>query len=204
MVRLLVTGLLLTVLTVAGVRAQVPVRMDSIAALPETDTARISPGTAFVRSLIVPGWGQFSIGSYTRGAIFATLQGTSAFMVVRTQVRLDDAKDLLDERTEEAVADLNQRIATDTTLARQLSRPGAFDEAIDSTTSVRRARGLVESRRNQRQDWIVYLVVFTFASGVDAFVSAHLADFPARIEPEARPDGGAALKFTVPVGRRRE
>jgi hypothetical protein len=196
-------ALVLALTTVAGVRAQVPIRMDSIAALPETDTLRISPGTAFVRSLLVPGWGQFSIGSYTRGAIFVALQGTSAYMVVRTQLRLDDAKDLLDERTREAIEDLNERIATDTTLARELSAPGAFDAAIDSTTSVRRTRGLVESRRNQRQDWIVYLVVFTLASGVDAFVSAHLADFPARIEPEARPNGGAALKFTVPVGRRR-
>ena len=204
MVRLFVAIVLLAVMTVTNVHAQIPVRMDSIAALPETDTVRVSPRTAFIRSLLVPGWGQFSVGSYTRGAIFITLQGTSAFMVVRTQTRIDDAKDLVAERTAAAVDSLNELVATDTAAARRLRTPEAFQAAVDETPGVRRARGLVESRRNQRQDWVTYLIVSTLASGVDAFVAAHLADFPARIEPEARPDGSAGLKFTIPIGRRRQ
>jgi len=202
-VRCLIVSIMLAAAAATATAAQVPVRLDSIAAAPETDTARVSPRTAFIRSLLVPGWGQFSVGSYKRGAVFIALQGTSAFMVVRTQVRVNEAKDLVAERTVAAVDSLNQLIETDTAAARRLSRPGAFQAAVDSTPGVRRARGLVESRRNQRQDWVTYLIVSTLASGVDAFVSAHLADFPAEIEPEARPDGSAALKFTIPVGRRR-
>jgi len=202
--RCLIVSVVLAASAAGMVSAQVPVRLDSIAALPESDTVRISPRAAFIRSLLVPGWGQFSVGSYKRGAVFVALQGTSAFMVVRTQIRVNDAKDLVAERTAAAVDSLNRLIDTDTAAARLLSRPGAFQAAVDSTPGVRRARGLVESRRNQRQDWVTYLIVSTLASGVDAFVSAHLADFPAEIEPEARPDGSAALKFTVPVGRRRQ
>lgn len=203
MVRVFGVGVLLTVLGVSGVAAQVPVRIDSIAALPETDTARVSPRSAFIRSLLVPGWGQFSVGSYKHGAVFIALQGTSAFMVVRTQIRVNEAEDLLDRRTRAAEDSLNNLIATDSAAARRLSDPEVFEAAVDSTPGVRRARGLIESRENQRQDWVTYLLVATLASGVDAFVQAHLADFPAAIDPEVRPNGRTSLKFTVPVGPKR-
>lgn len=204
MFRIFVASCLLAGFGASGLSAQVvPVRIDSIAALPETDTLRISPRTAFVRSLLVPGWGQFSVGSNVRGGVFVAIQGTSAFMVVRTMHRVDEAKDLLGQRVRAATDSLNDLIARDSVAAERLDSPQAFQAAIDSTPGVRRARGLIDSRRQQRQDWVTYLLVATLASGVDAFVAAHLADFPAQIDPEARPGGGASLKFTVPVGRRR-
>ena len=50
-------------------------------------------------------------------------------------------------------------------------------------------------------DWRT--IFFTLASGVDAFVAAYLADFPARIEPEARTDGSVNLKLSVLLPSRR-
>ncbi|MGH7555350.1 MAG: hypothetical protein ACREMQ_20295, partial [Longimicrobiales bacterium] len=39
-----------------------------------------SPRGAFLRSLLIPGWGQASVGSYTRGGIFFAIQSTSGYM----------------------------------------------------------------------------------------------------------------------------
>jgi hypothetical protein len=56
---------------------------------------------------------------------------------------------------------------------------------------------------NQRQDWITYTLVWTLASGVDAFVAAHLATFPGKVEAEPRSSGGGMqLKLSFPTGRK--
>jgi hypothetical protein len=54
------------------------------------------------------------------------------------------------------------------------------------------------------QDWIAYTLFFTLASGVDAFVAAHLADFPADIETGRRPDGATELRISIPLPSRRQ
>ena len=67
--------------------------------------------------------------------------------------------------------------------------------------SIIRARRLIDSRKEQRQDWVTYTLVLTLASGIDAFVAAHLADFPAAVDATPRVGGGANLQISVPVGR---
>jgi len=59
---------------------------------------------------------------------------------------------------------------------------------------------LVESRVAQREDWIVLSVFWALLSGVDAWVTANLADFQNPLTPP--PDGspGAALQVRIPVG----
>jgi hypothetical protein len=57
----------------------------------------ISPGGAFFRSLIIPGWAQARLGAESRGAGYFFVWAFSIFMVARTQYRLDIAK-----RNEEA------------------------------------------------------------------------------------------------------
>jgi hypothetical protein len=61
----------------------------------------ISPGGAFLRSLIIPGWAQAKLGAESRGAAYFFAWTFSIFMVARTQYRLDIAK-----RNEEANPDL--------------------------------------------------------------------------------------------------
>jgi hypothetical protein len=200
-VRTVLSILLPTLLFVnSTLPAQTPQRPDTTRA---DSIRRISPGKAFYRSVLVPGWGQFSVDADRRGAVFVALQTTSWFMLVKTLHRLGQAKDLEGERIGLARDSIEALMRTDTTLNRRFSNPDTLQAAIDSTRSVSRARRLVVSRRQQRQDWITYTLVLTLASGVDAFVAAHLADFPAVVGAEPRVGGGMNLRVGIPLPQRR-
>lgn len=58
--------------------------------------------------------------------------------------------------------------------------------------------GRVEAKKQERQDWLVLLGVNHLLSAMEAYVSAHLWDFPGDLHVQALPRGvGATL--TVPV-----
>ena len=180
-------------------------RPDSVARADRTSAdsvRRITPGQAFRRSVLVPGWGQFSAGAPRRAYTFIGLQTGSAFMLAKTLVKLSDAHKVEDQRIEEATDSLNTLMANDTAQRRRLSDPEVFDSAVAISPGLVRVRRLISSREQQRQDWVTYVLVSTLASGVDAFVAAHLADFPARVDAEPRTGGGLNLKFTLPTRRR--
>jgi hypothetical protein len=122
----------------------------------EPDTARpqynITPRGAFLRSLVLPGWGQSEIGSPERGVIYFALEAGSLFMVLKSQRKLNEAEDREDI----------------------LIRTGQLQEG--------RTSGLVRARRAQREDWIALSVFWLFFAGADAFVGAHLRDFDASVE----------------------
>ncbi len=59
---------------------------------------------------------------------------------------------------------------------------------------------LVEAKRAERQDWIVLMVMNHLFSGLEAYVSANLFDFPADLSVRSLPGGRAGLGFTLPVG----
>lgn len=165
----------------------------------EDHTAR----NAFARALILPGWGHFSIGAYRRGAVFVGLQGTSIFMLTKTLIKLNDAKKSQGMFEGIARDSLNRLIAADTAIARTLSDTTRFAAALAANPAVANARGLVGSRKNQRQDWITYTLFFTMAGAVDAYVSANLRDFPVNVSAAPRPDGAVALKLSFTTGRRK-
>ncbi|RMH19573.1 MAG: hypothetical protein D6701_04835, partial [Gemmatimonadetes bacterium] len=76
----------LVALPVPHASAQVlptPPPSDSVAA-DSVRAAAVSPGTAFLRSLLVPGWGQASVGSVGRGAFYFVTESASAWMIVKT------------------------------------------------------------------------------------------------------------------------
>ena len=199
---LLVAAVALFSCAITGVSAQARVApRDSAVA---DTSSRISPGKAFYRSLLIPGWGQASAGAYVRGGTFFALQSASGYMLIKTIGRLSDARGI-EQRVETAARDsliaLSQETPEDSA---RLSDPERFLAALDSTPALVRVRGLINSRREQRQDWITYTIAFTLASGIDAFVAAHLAGFPATVDATPRMDGGANLEVRVPVGRRRQ
>jgi hypothetical protein len=132
-----------------------------------------SPGGAFVRSLVLPGWGQAWVGAPGRGGVYFALEGASLWMLYRTQQRLDQAR-------------AEQRVLHDSGVL-----------PADSTS------GLVRSRERQREDWIALSVFLLFFSGADAYVSAHLADFGERVGVTPTPEGALRIRATVPVGGRR-
>lgn len=131
---------------------------------------RISPRDAFFRSLILPGWGQSSIGAPGRGGIYFALEAGSLWMWIKSDRKLDEARE-------------RERIARET---------GQLTEGqIDP---------LVRDRQNQREDWLTLSIFWLFFSGADAFVAAHLQDFEVHVNAGPRPDGALQIQATIPLG----
>ncbi len=57
--------------------------------------------------------------------------------------------------------------------------------------------GLVEGKRQEREDWLTLLVFNHLFSGLEAFVAAHLWDFPDDVRIRAAPEG-TGVRVTVP------
>jgi hypothetical protein len=183
--------------------AQVPVP-DTVVVVADTIPQGFAvPRGALIRALVVPGWGHLYVGTPRRAAVFATLQGASWFMLGRTIHRHGTARDA--ERAAEAVArdSLATAMAADTALARQLADPFRFQQALDQNPGFASARALADSRGRHRQDWIVYTVAFTFAAAIDAYVAAHLAEFPADLTAAPGSDGGVSIGLRFSPGLRR-
>jgi hypothetical protein len=63
----------------------------------------------------------------------------------------------------------------------------------------RTGSGRARAKSNERQDWIVLLVFNHLFSGLEAYVSAHLWDFPADLHSEALPGGRMGTGLSIPV-----
>jgi hypothetical protein len=152
----------------------------------------VSPGGAFVRALLLPGWGHASIGSYTRGGFYFTTEATTAIMLARIQRRLAIAKDTRNLRESRVREEL---LAAGTS-------PDRVADLVDRDDGVASARELEFSRRQQLEDWVALAVFLVFLSGADAFVSAHLRDFPPPVVFEAAigPGGAVELGLSLSVG----
>jgi hypothetical protein len=152
----------------------------------------VSPGRAFVRALLLPGWGHASIGSYTRGGFYFTTEAATAIMLARIQRRLAIAKDARNLRESRVREEL---LAVGTS-------PDSVADLVDRDDGVASARELVFSRREQLEDWVALAAFLVFLSGADAFVSAHLRDFPPPVAVEAAigPGGVVELGLSLSVG----
>jgi hypothetical protein len=114
---------------------------------------RIRPMGAFLRSLVLPGWGQAVTGRPVAGAVFATWEGVSAMMTLKARSEF-----------------------------RYLREAGSVN---------------VAAKRQEVQDWLVLWIFNHLFSGAEAFVSAHLQDFPKELKVRAFP-GGVGLSLPVP------
>jgi hypothetical protein len=108
---------------------------------------------AFLRSLLVPGWGQAATGRRVTGAVFAAWEGVAVMMTLKAR----SEKHYLEESRSDNVA----------------------------------------AKRQEVQDWIVLWVFNHLFSGAEAFVSAHLQDFPKDLKLQAIP-GGIGLSLPLP------
>ncbi len=59
----------------------------------------------------------------------------------------------------------------------------------------------VEGKRQERQDWLVLVAVNHLFSGLEAYVSANLYDFPADLRMRVFPDGRRGVGLTLPMPR---
>ena len=121
--------------------------------VPTDTTHRVRPMGAFLRSLLVPGWGQAATGRRVTGALFATWEGVAAMMTLKARSEL------------------------------------RFLEETRST--------IVVAKRQEVQDWLVLWIFNHLFSGAEAFVSAHLQDFPKDLKIRAFP-GGVGISVPVP------
>jgi hypothetical protein len=163
-------------------------------AVADTTLRNFPPGKALMRSLLIPGWGQFSVGASKRGAFFVLAQGTSYYMLAKTRSKLNDARDKLEAQRE---------FVRDSILSGENPDTTNLENRIDDAPSVVARNSLVSSRERQWQDWVTYTLFFTLTSGVDAFVAAHLADFPVQVGADTQINGRTDIRFTVPFPERR-
>ena len=157
----------------------------------ETASAlRISPKQAFIRAILIPGWGHASIGAPQRGAFYFVMESSSLYMIGRNLSRLGAAKRDRDARTENVRAGLAAKGITD---------PSEIASAQDADELVQSAESLVEARGQQVEDWIAFGVFLAFLSGADAFVTAHLKEFPQPLGLNIAPAPSGATTFTIAV-----
>lgn len=149
-----------------------------------------SPGGAFLRAVLLPGWGHASIGAYRRGAFYFLAEGATAFVLVKSDRRLREAEARI----------LFRENVLRTQLATQgVVLPEEIQAAFDEDETLQDLTDLQEARRQQREDWTALGIFLVFLSGADAYVSAHLQRFPAPIEVNAAPAGNGRMEFSVGI-----
>ncbi|MFI5234955.1 MAG: hypothetical protein ACHQXA_04530 [Gemmatimonadales bacterium] len=117
----------------------------------------ISPMGALLRSMLIPGWGQATLGRKLTGGMMVAWEGVTLGMTIKTSHEL------------------------------------AYYE---NTNDFR-----IHAKEQERQDWLVLLVFNHLFSGLEAYVSAHLWDFPPDLRFQVLPHGGVGASFTLPLPR---
>lgn len=163
----------------------------------------MSPRAAFIGAMILPGWSQAAFGSYVRGGVYFAGWAGNLLALTRTIARLDNAENQFDLRKQMIRDSLLLETAGDTALLGPINDPDLFEAEIRADSVGNDLRKLVRARKEQREDWIAWSIFWVLASGIDGFVTAHLAEFPASIEVEPGRDRGVTLRFEVPLGQRR-
>ena len=192
-VSLVATGL---ALAPTSTRAQDPVADPPAreAVAPDSASAprRHSAGGAFLRSVLIPGWGQAKVGSPDRGGFYFAVESMSLWMILKTSKTLGSARDIVALRRAEAEA----RVIGEGTVV----DPVEIANFVDEDEAVQDAEVLVELRSQQKEDWVAFGLFFLLLGGADAFVAAHLADFPVPLEAAIRPlpNTGVELAFSLP------
>jgi hypothetical protein len=152
-----------------------------------------SPGGAFLRAVLLPGWGHAAIGSYTRAGFYFAAETATAYALVRTILRLSEAREY---------AAFRERLVRSRLAAEGVTDAGELQLRLEEDPALADIRRLVAAREEQREDWIALSIFVVLLSGVDAYVSAHLADFPAPItlDVEPGPTGGVEAALRLGVG----
>ena len=164
----------------------------SVLVLEEEPSFGITPRGAFIRSAFIPGWGHAKVGAYGRGAFYFLVEAISGFMIVKTHGQVALARDR--RALWESV--VSERLQVDGPLD-----PEDLEAALAEDLMVDDLRGLVEARSGQMEDWAALGIFFLFLGGADAYVSAHLSDFPGAVEVNTNEYGAVEVGLSLPVGR---
>lgn len=162
------------------------------AATADTATTRgVSPGGAFLRSMLIPGWGHAAVGDYVRGGFYFAAEAGTGWMLFKTLSFLDAAREKRDALETDARARLQ---------ARGIMDPDSVTTLLEENEALQAAESLVRAREAQREDWLALGIFFLLLGGADAFVSSHLAGFPQPVNIDAALAPGAdRVELTVSV-----
>lgn len=182
-----------------GPRQEAPMARDSAL------TPRTTPRSAMIRSFVLPGWGQARYDAYFRGSIYFAGWAGNWFMNFRTAARLGEARSGLQLRRDQIEAALIEGSPNPDSMRAQIdSFPDILDTAVENDAKGSELQGLVEARKDQREDWIAWSIFWLLASGIDAYVTGHLSDFPAEVDMRPNQDGSVSLRLEVPLPVRKE
>lgn len=196
--RHLLRAALLLVLTAPGAAAQVadtvPTQRRPVPA--DTFVAREgpTPAGAFLRSLLVPGWGQGAVDSYWRGGIYFGGHVGNVFALLKTRAKLEEVRSREDRR---------EAFVRDSILEEDPDTPEEdIADALEADPILEHAAGLRSTRGQQQEDWLVWSAFWVLANAVDAYVAAQLADFPGDLIVRPATAGTLELGVALPMGRR--
>ena len=160
----------------------------------------ISPIGAFLRALVIPTWGHGALGSHRRGAFYMGAEGGTAWMLLRTASRRRSAERVLADREAAARAAAILQPGPDGETPEEFAE--RIELAVDEDPRVDDARRRLDARQGQFEDWVAMGIFLTFLSGADAFVAAHLRDFPDPIDVQVAPapGGGVQAMARIRVG----
>ena len=140
----------------------------------------ISPGAAFLSSLLIPGLGQARLDRPVAGALYAAVELTGIAMLRKTW--LDEREAIrfrLDSIPYSYKLGPSGAVVNDS-LGRPVVDVWTFNRFVDPLRAARRANA---------EDWTALLLFNHFFSGADAFVAAQLWDLPANVAVRWLPGG---------------
>ena len=141
--------------------------------------ASVTPGGAFLRAVLVPGWGHVSIGANARAGVYFAIESAVAYGIIRTRRRISEAVSRANFREILLRENLNTQGVTD---------PDQIKGVLDSDATLADLKKLQE-------ELVAFGLLLLFLSGADASGSAHLKDFPDPIAIEGGPTNDGRLEI---------
>jgi len=133
----------------------------------------ISPGSAFLRSLLVPGLAQMKLDRRKAAGIFIAAEVGTIGMSVKSWNDLRKAKNARKDTVMIEVVDTNG----DPVIDPETGEPKFASEPRDPNLV-----GRIRARRTHLEDWIAAAIFNHLFAGADAYVAAHLADFNTNVQ----------------------
>jgi len=147
----------------------------------------LSPRSALVRSLLLPGLAQYQLYRPKAAGLFVATELGTIGMAIKSKIDLDEAT----------------AARRDTTIIQVVDANGV--PVIDPETGLQKTAGKpknqnladrVKARRTHLEDWIAGIVFNHLFSGADAWVAANLADFNTNVNVTAT---GRAIRVAAYV-----
>ncbi len=156
----------------------------------------VTPRGAMIRSLFVPGWGHVASEAWGRGGFYVAAQGGSLWMWWQSLQR---------KREAEAFAREERNLARLRYQASGVVDADSLRIRVEADPAVQRRETLVDRRGGQVEDWVALTLFLTLLGAADAYVSAHLREYPEplalRVVPLA-PGEGVEVGLRIPIGGR--